>query len=289
MPVNRTEAAPAARSRLAHRIRFPKVAAEQNEEWFEYEVNSHWRRLRIHDYQEIFKVPGLYEDLVYRTLKCTSPSRITRMLMQVLEDWPESPSDLRVLDLGAGNGIVAERLNEAGVRHVVGIDLIEEAAVAAERDRPDAYEQFLVADVTRLRESETARLRDAKLNCLCTVAALGFGDIPPNAFAAALNQISSPGWLAMAIKDDFLRNEDRSGFSQLMRALVKEEIIQLQTQFRYCHRLSLAGDKLFYVGIIARKLRDVPAEILESIASTAELAPPCDPKDSTATFERNPA
>ena len=65
-----------------------------------------------------------------------------RMLTQVLEDWPQSPSDLRVLDLGAGNGIVAERLTEAGVGHIVGVDLLEEAAQAAERDRPDAYDDY---------------------------------------------------------------------------------------------------------------------------------------------------
>ena len=268
MPVDRPEVAQNVRQRTRHSIRFPKMAAEQSEEWFEYHENGEWRRLRVHDYREIFKVPGLYEDLVYRTLKCASPPRIVRMLAQVLEDWPESPQDLRVLDLGAGNGIVAERLAEAGVRHVVGIDLIEEAAMAAERDRPHVYDQYLVADVTKMREKDVARMREASLNCLCTVAALGFGDIPPRAFAAAFNFVESPGWLAMAIKDDFLSRDDASGFSRLIRTMMAEGIIEVQAQFRYCHRLSLAGEKLFYVGVIARKVRDVPDDILDAIENS---------------------
>lgn len=274
MPVERSAVSSPTRSRKGHTIRFPKIATEQNEEWFEYHVNGQWRRLRIHDYREIFRVPQLYEDLVYRTLKCTSPSRIVRMLSQVLEDHPERMSDLRVLDLGAGNGIVAERLTEAGVRHVIGVDLIEEAAVAAERDRPDVYEQYLATDITQLRPADDAKLRGSKLNCLCTVAALGFGDIPPRAFAAAFNLIESPGWLAMAIKDDFLSPEDPSGFSRLIRTMLAEGIIELQAQFRYCHRLSLAGEKLFYVGVIARKVRDVPDDVLDAIESSPQRISP---------------
>ncbi len=257
-------------------IRFPKEQFEQNEEWFEYEDAGSWKRLKIHDYAEIFKVPGLYEDLVYTTLRCTSPTRITRMLDQVLEDWPDEPSDLRVLDLGAGNGIVAEELRNRGVEHIVGVDLLPEAALAAERDRPDVYEQYLATDLCNMSESDRTRLQNANLNCLCTVAALGFGDIPPRAFAVALNQISSPGWVAMAIKDSFLSADDGSGFSRLIRAMMSDGILEVQSQFRYCHRVSLAGEKLFYVGLIARKLRDIPEALLEEIENSSQPVSPSD-------------
>lgn len=253
-------------------IRFPNEDVEQNEEWFEYEHEGQWKRLRIHDYDRMFQIPGLYEDLVYTTLKCTSPDRITRMFSQVLEDWPDTPADLRVLDLGAGNGIVAEKLKGMGVGHIVGIDLLPEAAAAAERDRPGLYEQYLATDLCKMSESDSRRLRDAKLNCLCTVAALGFGDIPPRAFAAAMNHVESPGWVAMAIKDSFLTTDDPSGFSQLIRKMMAQGIIEVQAQFRYCHRVSLAGEKLFYVGLIARKLRDIPESILKEIEDANQIS-----------------
>ena len=43
-----------------------------------------------------------------------------------------------------------------------------------------------------------------------TVAALGYGDIPPQAFAEAFNLISDHGWVAFNIKDRFLQ-EEKSG------------------------------------------------------------------------------
>ncbi len=43
---------------------------------------------------------------------------------------------LRVLDLGAGNGVVGEELKKRGVSRLVGVDIITEAQAATERDRP---------------------------------------------------------------------------------------------------------------------------------------------------------
>lgn len=250
-------------------LRLPKAAAgcEQDEEWFEYRgPSSHgrWRRLRIHDYREIFRVPQLYEALVYNALKCSSPSRITRMLDAVLADWPDEPSDLRVLDLGAGNGIVAKHLRAIGVEHVIGVDLLEEAAMATERDRPEVYDDYLVADLCNLTTEQTSRLDGAGCNCLITVAALGFGDIPPRAFARAVQAIETPGWIAMAIKEDFLTNHDPSGFAHLIQALISSGSIEVHAKHRYRHRLSMAGEELYYVGVIGRKLADVPEDLLRA-------------------------
>jgi predicted TPR repeat methyltransferase len=273
-------------SQPRHTIRFPSVSREQNEEWFEMLRKDQWQRLRIHDYPEIFSIPGVYEELVYRTLKCTSPTRIAHMLQFVLQDWQDM-SDLRVLDLGAGNGIVAEVLADAGVEHIVGVDLLEEAAQAARRDRSGVYEDYIVADLCKLNDDERKRLRDAECNCMATVAALGFGDIPPRAFAVAVNQVSNPGWIAMAIKDDFLTSDDPSGFSQLIRRMMSEDIVEVQAQFRYCHRLSLAGEKLFYTGLIARKLKDIPEAMLDEIELAQTPTSSAEAELITDTLERS--
>ena len=105
--------------------------------------------------------------------------------------------------------------------------------------------------------SEEQRLLKAEFNCLVTVAALGFGDFPPEAFASAFNFIADNGWIAMTIKEDFLHNADQSGFSRLTRLMVNEGVLEMQAHQRYCHRLSMAGDQLFYVVLVGRKLADV--------------------------------
>jgi SAM-dependent methyltransferase len=241
----------------ALRIRFPKTSADrlgQDQEWCEIAVGAGWQRIRFHDYAEIYSRPGLYEQLFCSRLECTSPQRVVDLFEQVLLDFPDDAADLRVLELGAGNGMVGERLRALGVGSIVGVDIIPEACVAAERDRPGVYDHYIVGDMTALATADRRRLESAAPNTLCVVAALGFGDIPAAAFLAACETISVGGWLVFNIKEQFLRNEtDPSGFAGLIQRLQRERKIQIQALRRYRHRLSVHGDPLHYVAIVATK------------------------------------
>jgi len=248
-------------------IRFPDSVdgVDQDEEWCEVQLNGDSRRIRFHDYSDIFEIPGLYEELFYDRLKCCSPSYIANLLESVVRENGESTDEFRVLDVGAGNGMVGDELQRHGVESIVGIDIIREARDAADRDRPNVYDDYLVADLTDLPEVEEESLRRTEANCLTTVAALGFGDIPPLAFAKALDLIATPGWLAFNLKESFLREQDTSGFSRLIRRLNRDGYIQTLCYRRYQHRISMAGDRLYYVAVIARKLKDLDDELLESL------------------------
>lgn len=243
--------------RCPHRITIPSQArgGEQDEEWVEVSHGGERRRLRLHDYAALFETPGLYESLVYRTLRCRSPQRVVRPLVEALAADSETPRSLRVLDLGAGNGIVGELLRRIGAREIVGVDILPEAAEAARRDRPMVYDDYLVTDLSSPEPAVERRLREFAPNCLVTVAALGFGDVPPEAFARAFNLLPGGGWLAMCIKDRFLEEQDDSGFGRLVRRMIVDGSIDVKHRRRYVHRLSIAGEKLFYVALVARKLR----------------------------------
>lgn len=248
-------------------LRFPEKTkrADQDEEVFEAkEKDGSWTTLRLHDYDQIFSRPGLYEKLIYDHLQCRSPWRVVGLLRHVLEDWDTDMSDLRVLDLGAGNGIVADHLRELGVKHLVGADIIPEAKEAAERDYPGLYADYFVEDFTKLSDGDRKRLRGNNLNSLITVAALGFGDIPPRAYAEAFNAVSNAGWVALSIKESFLRpSRDQSGFAAFISRLIEEGIFEMVAWQRHHHRLSIAGDELFYVAMVGRKRADVPMSIIE--------------------------
>lgn len=247
-------------------IRFPDDESRaQSEELCEIYRNGSWHRLRLHDYADIYAVPGLYEHLFAHTLRCTSPQRVARLLATVLGEWSLPATDLSVLEVGAGNGMVGEQLRLLGVRRLVGVDIIPEAAHAARRDRPALYDDYLVADLCALSESDTRRLVKCAPNCLVTVSALGFGDIPPRAFATAFNAIASPGWLAFNIKDAFLTGRDDSGFSRLIRAMGDREIVQMQAYQRYSHRLATDGRPLPYVAMVTRKLRHIPESLIAEV------------------------
>jgi SAM-dependent methyltransferase len=236
---------------------------DQDEEWCEALVDGHRLRIRFHDYDVIFGIPGLYEHLFYDLLECRSPRVVARLLGRVLAEQGVAPHELRVLDVGAGNGMVGEEIRALGAGAVIGVDILPEAAAATRRDRPGVYDDYLVADLTDLRPAQRESLVAAQFTAMTTVAALGFGDIPPAAFATAFNLVAVPGLLAFNIKEDFLSGDDPSGFQRLIRRMLDEQVIVPLAEEHHRHRLSVHGEPLYYVAYVARKQRDVPATWLE--------------------------
>src|SRR3954468_13360343 len=108
-------------------VEFPgDESLEQDHEWCRVTAGGKTRDIRFHDYDEIYSIPGLYEFLFYERLKCCSPEVVRGLLEAELEGAGVDPGTLRVLDLGAGNGMVGEELADLGVGHITGIDVIPE-------------------------------------------------------------------------------------------------------------------------------------------------------------------
>ena len=219
-------------------------------------------RIRFHDYARIYQVPGLYERLFADTLQCASPDVVAGQLADSVRAAGEQPGDLRVLDFGAGNGMVAQALAQTGVRTICGLDLLPEARMAALRDRPGLYADYIADDVTSLSSDDDTTLREAGLNTLVCVAALGFDDVPPAAFAAAFNYVASPGWIAFNLRDRFV--DEPGAFSQLLDRMVAENVVTETAHTRYRHRLSVAGEPLHYDAVVARKNADIPLDWLSA-------------------------
>jgi len=248
-----------------YQIQFPPTAAHQlaqSEVCFNLVENGKSQRLRFHDYDEIYRRPGLYEQLFYNRLKCNSPSRVAEMLHRALATVREPMNELRVLDLGAGNGMMGEELKREGVARMVGADIIPEARDAALRDRPDIYDDYYVVDMTNLSEDDSESLAGWRFDCLTCVAALGFGDIPPKAFFTAMKKIRTDGWLAFNIKESFLDPTDQSGFSRLIRELIFSKYLNIHHLELYRHRLSMEGRQLFYYGMVGRLTESIPDDFL---------------------------
>jgi len=245
-------------------IELPRVEDEgldQDEEWLWLDTGDGREKVRFHDYERFYDVPGLYEHVFYDHLKCTSPETVCGLLEEgVRKGSPEDSPELRVLDVGAGNGMVGEVLEGLGAEEIVGVDIIEEAAEATDRDRPGVYDDYHVVDLTDIPEDVRKGLEAKNLNCLTTVAALGFGDMPPQAFAEAYNLVDTPGWLAFNIKQDFMDQKDETGFSGLVRSMVEEGLVDLKAKKRYLHRYSLQGQPIYYMAFVGEKREDVPLE-----------------------------
>lgn len=248
-----------------HHIQFPPLDAQtlaQDEAWFQLVKDDGIHKIRLHDYDEIYRHPGLYEQLFYDRLQCESPQKVAEILHDAVTQSRGSFSELRMLDLGAGNGMMGEAVKRFGVARLVGADIIAEARDAVERDRPGLYDAYYVEDFCNLTDATRKEIAAWQLDCLVTVAALGFGDIPPKAFIEAFNLIKPGGWVALNIKDIFLFKSDTSGFSTMMRELLFSEFLDLHHLERYRHRLSVEGKPLYYFAIAGRKKSDLTPEFL---------------------------
>lgn len=253
--------------RVRHRVRFPPPSGDgtldQDEAYFHLTEDGEDRILRFHDYGAIYRRPGLYEQLFYERLKCQSPGKVASVLTSVLKEEGHQASALRVLDLGAGNGMSGEALNVRGAARLVGVDIEPEALKALERDRPGLYDAYYIADFTDLDDDRRSEIEEWSLDCLFCVAALGFGDIPPAAFLTALNLVEKDAWVAFNIKETFLNQDDTSGFSTMIRSLILSDHLDLYHLERYRHRLSIDGTPLHYFAIVARKRSaTIPLEFL---------------------------
>lgn len=253
--------------RQVHNISFPISAPHalgQDEAFFLLKEDGRELEVRFHDYDQIYDRAGLYEQLFYQRLRCASPRKARDLLAKVLQDNRTELTELRVLDLGAGNGMVGELIDAA---RVVGVDISESARRACERDRPDAYDAYFVTDMSRLEGELAQQLKSWQLDCLTCIAALGFGDIPVRAFANAFNLIRQHGWVVFNIKETFLKESDQSGFSLLVKHLLVSDTLQVHHLERYRHRISIDGRALFYYVLVGQKESDIPDEVLAGLAA----------------------
>jgi predicted TPR repeat methyltransferase len=229
---------------------------DQNEEWIYVEKDGRRLKLRLHDYGQLYKIPGLYEKIFYEELNCDSPSVVCGLLGDALRETGNPDGDLRVFDFGAGNGMVGEKIKQLGCELLVGVDILPEAKEATERDRPGLYDRYYVLNLADLEDDIRKRLKSYNFNTLVTVAALGFNDIPTQAFLNAFNLLQDEAWVAFNIRDRFLSESDDTGYRQALESMINNNFEVLK-ETRYCHRLSLNGEELCYHAIVGRKTGNI--------------------------------
>jgi hypothetical protein len=77
---------------------------------------------------------------------------------------------------------------------MVGVDIIDEAGEAFQRDRLGIYDAYPVADLADMPADVEQSLDKIEFNCMTAVAARRFDSIPPDAFAGEYHLVSSQSW-----------------------------------------------------------------------------------------------
>jgi hypothetical protein len=205
-------------------------------------------RLRLHDYERVYAIAGLYEEVVQRRLQCASPRTLADLLLRSAADAGVEAHELGCFDLGAGNGVVAEELRARGVGAIVGSDNIASARDAALRDRPGLYADYLVGDADDLPDV-AGLIAEHRLNALVSAGALGLGHITADSFARLWSAFPAGSWFAVTVHED-LAEPGGSDFGDYLAALERRAIVARE---RFRHRLTMSGDPIHYVAIVARK------------------------------------
>lgn len=131
------------------------------------------QELRLHDYDRLYAIPGLYERIVHERLGCRSPAMLAAMLAAAVDALGRRRADARVIDIAAGNGVSGEALAAVGLRPVLGTDIVPAARAAALRDRPGVYQDYRTLDLLALSEAERAQIAALHADVLSCVAPVG--------------------------------------------------------------------------------------------------------------------
>lgn len=208
-------------------------------------------RMRLHEYDRVYAIPGLYEEVVQRRLECASPAEIADSVVDAAAVEGVAALDLRVFDLGAGNGVVGEELARRGVSTLVGLDNAPEAREAAARDRPGLYAEYLVGDLAE-HPRAPAVVDEHALNCLVAVGALGMGHITATSFDAAWRRFPAGSWLGVTVPEQLVA-PGASDFGDYLETETAAGRLTVLSQERYRHRVLMDGSAVFYVAIVGRR------------------------------------
>jgi predicted RNA methylase len=231
----------------AFTVRFPpQEQGGPDEETFEVAFpDGRVERMTMHDYGRVYAVPGLYEEVVQRMLGCATPDRVAALLARGAREAGWAPGDVRVLDLGAGNGVSGEAVAAAGMRPVAAVDTEPAARAATLRDRPALYDLVLTGDVAAL---DGAAIRTLRPNALALVGALGDEHVDATGVRAAAALLEPDALVAYAHPD----YEDDAALRSALAEL--GEVAELHRE-RYVHRRTSSGGERTWEASVVRLVR----------------------------------
>ena len=243
---------------LDFEIRIPQEVSNLviQEEFFWLKQNGKERKLRLHDYAEVYRIPYLYEHLMEK-LHAKSHTVLSSLLIDQFTQVGGAVEDLVVLEVGAGSGMVGKTLADLGVKSITGIDILPEAAVAAAREYPGVYENYYVEDLTKLSAKTGDTLSSRGFNCIVCGSALGFNHIPALGWARAFNMIAPNGLIAFNVQKERWKDKSETSFSAWHPWVAKTDIFEITQTHNYQHRFYMDGRSLDYVAVIGTKQANI--------------------------------
>ena len=244
---------------LDFEFRIPEEARNLviQEEFVWLSQNGKECKLRLHDYAQMYRIPHLYEQIMEK-LQAKSHTVLSSLLINRVTQASGTVEDLVVLEVGAGSGMVGKALTDLGVKSIVGIDILPEAAIAAAREYPGVYEHYCVEDLTNLSQTARDMLNNRGFNCIVCGSALGFNHIPAPGWATAFNAIAPNGWIAFNVQKERWEDKSSDSFVAWHPWVAETDVFEIVETHNYQHRFYLDGRPLDYVAIVGTKQANLP-------------------------------
>jgi hypothetical protein len=216
--------------------------------------------LHLHDYERLYALPGVYEQIVQDRLGCRSPAELAAMLGEAVDRVGWERDATRVIDIAAGNGVSGEALAAVGLHPALGTDIVPSARAAALRDRPGLYDDYLTLDLLALSDADRATLTAIGANALSCVAPVGThgSELPPQVLVAAA-ALLAPDALVV-----YMHDPQRGAPDAVTTALWSEglghgaEAREIERR-RYVHRYTVNGEP-FEMDAVVWRLRRPQAQ-----------------------------
>lgn len=200
----------------------------------------------LHDYGALYAVPGLYEAVYFSVLEGGSPALLAAALAEAVPA-VQRPAR-RVLDVGAGTGMVGEELARTGFAAMAGADLEPASEVALRRDRPDVYRATRTMDLLALDEGDQAWLAEVAPDVVTAAGAVGFGHLPVEAFQVLTGLLPPGGLLAVTVARGWRTEPALAGHAELFAGPAYEPVAQRDG----LHRRSASDDQLVTALVLRR-------------------------------------
>lgn len=124
-----------------------------------------------------------------------------------------APSDARILDVGAGTGMVGAALREVGFTHI-------EAADLSERMLDRARQRGIYQALHRVHADRALPFDDGSFGAAIAVGVLTQGHAPPDALRDWVRVVRSGGFIAFTLRPDLA---DSLGYREMFETLEAEQ------------------------------------------------------------------
>ncbi len=212
--------------------------------------------LRLHDYDRLYALPGVYEQIVHDRLGCRSPGVIADMLAAAVDALGWERGQVRAFDVAAGNGVSGEALAAVGLAPVLATDIVPSARQAALRDRPGRYDDYLTLDLLALSAQQRAAVAGACANVLSCVAPVGDrpAQLPADALLAAARLLTADALIAH-MHDPAVDPVTAEWWIARLGPDTRAELMQRR---RYLHRRTVNGRPVEMIGAVWHVRRASP-------------------------------